>query len=604
VSPADRTSPDRARQPRQQTGAAVVLAYAKPHWRVWLLLTILTFASMAATLAQPWVVKLLIDRVFDGNGSPSTRHVLIAAAALSGVALFGVASAIEHVQMRTWVRVGYTMVYDLAATVFSIIQRQSLRYHRQHSVGDTIGRVALDSWCIYRVVETCILIPGRAVLMTIVTVVVMLPLDLGLTLTTLMAAPIMASLNALLGRRARVNAKATREIESALQAHVHQTLTGIDVVQAFAAEDHQRERFQQFAGLAIRAQRRGAFLTSISDLATGAVTTLGTAGVLLVGSRHVLAGRIGVGSLVVFLAYLATMYEQMKSGISAYLSLQGLGGQIDHIVEVIQSEPDLPERADARPLGTVRGEVRVEDVTVGYAPGRPALKGISLIAEAGQTVAIVGRTGAGKSTLVNLVPRFLDPWEGRVTIDGHDLRDLGMHDLREHVALVLQEPFLFPISIADNIRLARPRATSQQVIAAARAARAENFIRRLPDGYDTIIGERGATLSGGERQRLAIARALLKDAPILILDEPTSAVDSATEQQLLDALTTLMRGRTTFLIAHRLSTVRHADRILVLDDGRIAERGTHDELLGRRGLYAEMCDRASSPLPAAAGAGR
>jgi ABC-type multidrug transport system fused ATPase/permease subunit len=593
------SSADRSRR-RKRTGTTVILACARPHWRVWLLLTILTVASMAATLAQPWVVKLLIDRVFDASGGAlAHRHLLIAAAALSGVGLFAVASAIEHLQMKTWVRVGYTMVYDLAATVFSIIQRQSLAYHRRHPVGDTIGRVALDSWCIYRVVDTCILIPGRAVLMTLVTAFVMLTMDVGLTVTTLLAAPLMGGLNAVLARRTRTNAKATRDIESALQAHVHQTLTGIDVVQAFSGEAHEHERFQHFAGLAVKAQRRGALLTSLSDLATGAVITLGTGAVLLVGSRHVLAGTIGIGSLVVFLAYLNTMYEQMRAGMSACLSLQGLGGQIDRVVEALELQPDLPEPSRPISLGYVRGHVRFECVTVGYRSGLPAIRSISLGVAAGETIAIVGRTGAGKSTLVNLVPRFLDPWEGRVTIDGTDLRRLGLRDLREHVSVVFQEPFLFPLSIAENIRFARPTATTREVVAAASAARADEFIGSLPDGYDTVIGERGATLSGGERQRLSIARAILKDAPILILDEPTSAVDSGTEHLLLEALAGLMQGRTTFLIAHRLSTVRHADRIVVLEQGALGEMGTHDQLVAARGLYARMCDFASGAQVAA-----
>jgi ATP-binding cassette subfamily B protein/subfamily B ATP-binding cassette protein MsbA len=271
-----------------------------------------------------------------------------------------------------------------------------------------------------------------------------------------------------------------------------------------------------------------------------------------------------------------------------YPGLQVAGASVDRVMEVLEAEPEVKDRPGAPALPRVRGHVRLELVTFGYNPEQPVLKGITLEAQPGETVALVGKTGAGKSTLVSLIPRFYDPSSGRVLIDGHDLREMNLKSVRSQVGMVLQEAFLFPISVSENIAYGRPEAAREEIVAAAKAANAHEFIERLPEGYETVLGERGATLSGGQRQRLSIARALLKDAPVLILDEPTSALDAETEGLVLEALGRLMTGRTTFIIAHRLSTIHNADRIAVLQDGAIVEVGSHHELIERKEAYFRL----------------
>jgi ATP-binding cassette subfamily B protein/subfamily B ATP-binding cassette protein MsbA len=295
---------------------------------------------------------------------------------------------------------------------------------------------------------------------------------------------------------------------------------------------------------------------------------------------------MSVGTILVFLAYLACLYEPLNSVVYTASLVQYAAAGADRVLEVLDTVPEVRDAPGAREV-RFTGHVRFEDVTFGYG-AEPVLRGVSLEARPGEVVAIVGPTGAGKTTLVNLLLRFFDPRSGRVLVDGHDLRELRVRSVREQVALVLQDPFLLPLSVAENLAYGRPEATRAEVEAAAVAANADGFIGRLPAGYDTVIGERGATLSGGEKQRLAIARALLKGAPILVLDEPTSALDARTEALLLEALERLMAGRTTFIIAHRLSTIRNADRILVLDGGRIIEQGRHEDLLKLGGLYARL----------------
>ena len=361
------------------------------------------------------------------------------------------------------------------------------------------------------------------------------------------------------------------------------------MIQAFGTEDRNTRQFQSLAADAVTVSQRGTLLGSTFGLVNGLTTTVATAIVLYAGAHRVLTGALSVGSLLVFLAYMRSLQGALNSLLTTYGSLKSVEASIDRVMEIFDADDGVRDVPGAKPLPELlrgeRGHVRLENITFGYEPGRPVLKAVTLEARPGETVALVGPSGAGKSTLVSLILRFFDPWEGRVMVDGMNVRDVRLASLRANVALVLQEPFLLPLTAAENIAYGRPEASRDEIVAAAVAANADEFIRRLPEGYDTVIGERGATLSGGEKQRLAIARALLKDASILILDEPTSALDAETETSLLEALERLMAGRTTFIIAHRLSTIRNADRIVVLEDGQVVEAGSHQQLIAAQGHY-------------------
>jgi ATP-binding cassette subfamily B protein/subfamily B ATP-binding cassette protein MsbA len=414
---------------------------------------------------------------------------------------------------------------------------------------------------------------------------VMWRLDSSLALLAIVLTPILGILIRVFDRPMTENTYRQQQLEGEMMALAEQTLTALPAVQAFGREERNDTDFRLLSQRTLQAYLRAIRSQLQFKVGVSAVSAAGTALVILMGGFHVMAGALTLGSLLVFLSYLASLYVPIETLAYSSAGFAAAAAGARRVLEVLDSEEMVKEAPDAAALPMVRGHVRFEEVTVGYEPGRPVLHEISLEAHPGETVALVGPTGAGKSTLVSLIPRFFDPWSGLVLIDGHDVRTVQLKSLRAQIALVLQEPFLLPLSAAENIAYGRPGATREEVEAAARAANAHEFIARLPEGYDTVLGERGATLSGGERQRLSIARALLKDAPILILDEPTSALDAGTESLLLEALERLMSGRTTFIIAHRLSTIRGADRIVVIENGRAVEQGTHQELIVAGGMY-------------------
>jgi ATP-binding cassette subfamily B protein/subfamily B ATP-binding cassette protein MsbA len=587
----------RAAAARSRRRYGSLLAYARRRWLGWLGILIATLGGTAAGLLAPLPLKVLVDSVLGSHPAPGVLAWLPGAGSDTGLLVwvvvaellvFLLATAVELAGTFLWTIVGQGMVYDVARDVFARVQRRSLREHLRAPVGDTLERVAGDSWSVHTVVDELIFTPLHSIVTIAGVAAVMFALSPGLTWVALAVAPLMALVPLLLGRRVRGVAEEQRQVQGRLHSHIQQTLAGIPVVQAFGQEERQQRLFQQLARAAVRLQTRSAMLGGLGGLGSGTITTLGTGVVTFVGAHQVLHGHLTVGGLLVFVNYVGTLQGQIGGLTGVYSTLQGARASIDRVVEVLDADPDVVDSPTARALPAVRGELAVSDVWFGYEPDRPVLRGVGFAASPGEVVAIVGPTGAGKSTLVSLVPRFFDPDTGSVTLDGHDLRELRLEQVRASVSLVLQESFLFPFSVAENIAYGRPGASRAEVEAAARAANAHEFVAALPDGYETVLGERGQTLSGGERQRIAIARALLKDAPLLILDEPTSALDAETEGSLLEALERLMAGRTTLIIAHRLSTIRRADQILVLREGEIVERGHHDELVGRGGHYARM----------------
>ena len=574
-----------------------LLRYVRPHWRQLLLVFAALALSALISLAAPWPIKVLVDNVLGDKPVPDILEALPGAAtprgllpwvALGSLLIFLAGVAALTLSELISVRLGQRMTYTLGADIFLHLQRLSVLFHHRRPVGDTVARVTGDASCAQVMVMDALVPLVHSAVLMIAMFVIMWQLEPTLTLLSLCVVPFLALTIKLLAGPMRRRNRERRDLEGRMFNIVEQTLNAVPVVQAFTRERHEHRRFESHADDTLRAYQRATSVSMLFRLLTGLTTAAGTAVVLYVGALYALDGKITVGTIIVFVSYLASLYGPINSVTYTGSTLQYAFAQADRVLELMEAEPDVKDRPDARDV-MLRGHVRYEDVSFGYGgPGPPVLKGIALEALPGEVVAIVGPTGAGKTTLVNLLVRFFDPWVGRVSIDGHDVRDLKLDSLRRQVAMVLQDPFIFPFSVADNIAYGRPDATREDIVAAAAAANADAFISGLPEGYDTVLGEKGATLSGGEKQRLAIARAFLKDAPILILDEPTSALDARTEAMLLEALERLMRGRVTFIIAHRLSTIRHADRILVLDQGRIVERGRHADLVRRGGLYASL----------------
>lgn len=549
---------------------------------------------------RPWPMVFLIDYVLRGRAMPDplarfiaslpgneTAQQLIVWSVAATVVLFlfgwlaGVVTAYANISL------GQRMTYDLAAELFAKLQQLSLKFHFSKSVGDSIRRVTADCNCVSVIVKDALLPVLSSIVMLVVMFLVMWRIDAPMTLLAIVVAPCMLVVFRLYAKPMMERSYTQQEAEGKIYEVVEQTFSAMPVVQAFTREGSNDARFRaateqtMAATLAVtRVQMQFKFLV-------GLTTAVGTAGMLWIGAQNALRGGLTVGDIILFLYYLGSLYTPLEAIMYTTSTVQGASGSARRVKEIFERERDVADRPGS--FGTaLYGHVRFENVTFGYELNRPVLHNISLDVQPGERIAIVGATGAGKTTLVSLIPRFFDPWEGRIVIDDCDARDLTLKSLRNQIAIVLQEPFLFPMTVAENIAYGNQHATMEQIMGAARAANAHEFIQRLPQKYDTIIGERGATLSGGERQRVSIARAFLKNAPILILDEPTSALDAQTEALFLEAMERLAAGRTTFIIAHRLSTIRRASRIVVLHNGGIVESGTHDELLARRAHYARF----------------
>jgi ATP-binding cassette subfamily B protein len=578
--------------------------YPLRRWPALLAVVATMVGKIGVDLLKPWPLKVLVDHGLSAQPLTPLLATVVAALPVDGsresliglsvaatIALFFVGWGFSVAVAYTNIGFGQRMVYDLATDVFSHLQRLSLRFHSRQSVGDSIRRVTTDCGCVSVIIKDAVLPFAAALISFGAMFLVMWRLEPTLTLVSLAVAPWLVLVLRRYMTPMMERSYAEENAEARIFEVIERSLSALPAVQAFRQEPAGDRAFARVTDDVVQASVASVVVGIKFKVLIGLGTACGTAAIVYLGAQSVLDGRLTVGGVLVFLAYLTALYGPLETLMYAPSTTQGAAGSARRVLEVLATKREVDDRPGAQVMVRPHGHVRVEHVTFGYEPGRPVLHDVSFEVRPGETVAIIGATGAGKSTLASLIPRFHDAWSGRITVDGVDVRDLQLKSLRSQVAVVLQEPFLLPMTVAENIAYGQPDAPFDAIEAAARAANAHDFIMRLPLGYDTVLAERGATLSGGERQRLSIARALLKDAPILILDEPTSAIDSETEAQLLVALNRLMEGRATIVIAHRMSTIATADRVVALEHGRVVEDGPPATLIAQGGVYARFLAR-------------
>lgn len=577
-----------------------VLAYLRPYWKSAALSVAIIFLAGLVSLLAPWPIKVIVDNVLDqqplspllqtlfgGFGNDRVSLMIVVVLAGLGITLLGDLFGIIESYVNT--KLELSMARDFRSDLFLHAQRLSLAYHDHRRSGMMIYAINFQADAVPGVI---MVVPGMA--QSAITLVGMFwitfQMDRTLALLSLTVVPFLYYSVGFYVKHIQKRLMDVKMIEGETLSIIHEGMAMLRVIVAFGRELYEHGRFRTQSLQAVNARVKLTVRQTFFGLAVGMITALGTALVLGFGAYHAIQGKLSTGQLLVVLAYVASIYKPLETISHTVGSLQDQFANLRFAFQLLDTETDIQDAPGAVAIEKARGDLGFEDVSFSYEERPGTLKNISFDAPAGTIVALVGPTGAGKTTLMSLIPRFYDPSHGRILLDGRDTKTLTLQSLRSQVSIVLQEPLLFSGSIAENIRYGRLDATLDEIVAAAKDANAHDFIERLPEKYNTQIGERGAQLSGGERQRIAVARAFLKDAPILILDEPTSSIDSRTESVILDALDRLMVGRTTFIVAHRLSTIRNAEKILVLNQGELVEQGTHEELLERAGLYRQLHD--------------
>ena len=568
-------------------------AYFRPFLSQTFLALGLTVLGIGINLAKPWPIGAIIDSVITDRKPvdwlPKLDKPTLILWLCTAIVVFHLLSGlVSLVTNYIFVKVGLEGLLKLRTELYAYLQALPLKYHDAKRSSDSSFRVAYDSQAIQTIYNKGFTNIFSSGLLLTGTFIIMMRMDWKLTLISLGILPFIGFSIRYYGSRVRDQSTIIQESDSAVLAVVQEGLSSIKMVHAFGREDWEVGQFHAKARRSLEANMHMTKTNMMSALIVGTLMAAGTAGMYFVGFRHVLEGSLGLGQLTVFASYLAMLYQPIQDLTYTAWALEGATAGAKRCFEVLDRPDEVKDAPNAVPWDGKISEIGYRDVKFGYDPERPILKGIDLEISSGQTVAFVGGTGAGKSTLLSLVPRFYDPDAGSMRLNGQDLRKFTKRSIRSQISLVLQDTLLFSTTIRENIAYGRPDATEEEIIEAGKRAQAHEFISALPEGYGSQVGERGGHLSVGQRQRIGIARAFLKDSPLLLLDEPTSALDPATEHAIMGTIYELMRGRTTLIVTHRLSTIHGVDRIVVLKDGIIAEQGTGPELLAKNGVYAEL----------------